>query len=296
MKYPYPAVFCVFILGFCHLAHAQDNKDSTTDTPKKSYFQAGISYLSDNVYLGRKDSVMIPYVTPTFGYYHKSGVYINGSFSYLLLSGQNRVDAFVLEAGYDFNIGDFEGSINGVKNFYNTQSTNVKSEISSSAGVSMGYDFGFIRPSAAVTLSFGTATDYALALGLEHTFSAAADKLEITPSFLLNAGTQNYYGSYYNKRRYGKRKTKNGVPLTYDISADLSEVSKFKTMDYEFNVPIDYTIKKFTFNFTPSFAIPVNPNTVTLLIKPSVGQPVSKTFTESLSHVFYFSLGITCKL
>ena len=34
--------------------------DSTMKAPKKSYFAAGLSYLNDNVYLGRKDSVKIP--------------------------------------------------------------------------------------------------------------------------------------------------------------------------------------------------------------------------------------------
>src|SRR5262249_19292546 len=156
-------------------------------------------------------------------------------------SDQNRIDAFIVEAGWDFSIGDFDGEVNAAKNFYNSNSTNVKSEISGSLGVTAGYDFGFIRPSVEGTLDLGNKfTDYALTLGLEHTFEAAKDKFEITPSFFLNESTQNYYGNYYSKRRY-KRKTKAGVPVTYKVSADLADVSKFKPMDYEFTVPIEYT-------------------------------------------------------
>jgi len=275
---------------------AQENDDSTHKKTAKSYFQAGISYLSDNVYFGRKDSVKVPYITPTIGYYDKSGFYVNGSFSYIPSSGQNRIDAFIIEAGWDFNFGNFEGEVNAVKNFYNSNSTNVKSEISGSTGATAAYEFGFIKPSVESTLNFGSNfTDYALTLGLEHTFDAVPEKFEITPSFFLNEGTQNYYGNYYSKRRYTKRKTKAGVPVTYKVSADLADVSKFKPMDYEFTMPIEYTVHKFTFSFTPSFTIPVNPNTVTLVLTPNVGPPVSKTFTETLSNSFYFTVGATAK-
>jgi len=291
---------------YSHALYAQDKADSAQtvkedsillekEKPQKSYFQVGLSYLNDNVYSGRKDSVRIPYLTPSLGFYHKSGLYLSASFSYVPDS-TSRIDAVLLEGGYDFTIGKFEGEINASKNYYNANSTNVKSEIAGSLSFSGALDFDVLRPTATFGLNFGSATDYELDLGLEHTFATADDKLEITPSFLLNAGTQNYYGSYYSKRRYTKRKTKAGIPITYQVSADLSEVSRFKVMDYEFSVPVDYTAGKFTFSFSPVLALPVNPNTVTLVLTPSSGPQLSKTFTEKLGNTFYWSLGVTCKL
>ena len=44
--------------------------------PVRSYFAAGISYLTNSVYNGRKDSLSTPYLTPTLGYYDKSGFFI----------------------------------------------------------------------------------------------------------------------------------------------------------------------------------------------------------------------------
>lgn len=303
MQRPQIAILCSVLFLLVNTLQAQEKSDSTHEDldsihekPARSYFEIGVSYLSDNVYFGRKDSAKIPYISPTIGYYAKSGFYINGSFSYIPTSGENRIDAFILETGWDFSIGDFDGEINATKNFYNSTSTNVKSEISGSIGATAGYDFGFIKPSAQGTLAFGTNfTDYSLTLGLEHTFEVVPEKFEFTPSFFFNESTQNYYGSYYSKRRYTKRKTKAGVPITYKVSADLTDVSKFKPMDYEFTLPIDYTVKKFTFTFTPSYTIPVNPNTVNLVLTPNVGPTISKTFTETLSNTFFFSLGITCK-
>src|SRR5277367_2583446 len=43
----------------------------------KSFWLANINYLSNNVYLGRKDSILSPYFTASLGYYHKSGLFVN---------------------------------------------------------------------------------------------------------------------------------------------------------------------------------------------------------------------------
>src|SRR5436305_9021637 len=44
---------------------------------KKSHFDGGISYLNNDVYLGRKDSSLLPYYIPVLSYYHKSGLYFS---------------------------------------------------------------------------------------------------------------------------------------------------------------------------------------------------------------------------
>src|SRR5580765_6139707 len=43
---------------------------------KVSRFEAGISYLNNDVYLGRKDSAFLSYYTPVLSYFHKSGLFI----------------------------------------------------------------------------------------------------------------------------------------------------------------------------------------------------------------------------
>jgi hypothetical protein len=127
-------------------------------------------------------------------------------------------------------------------------------------------------------------------LGLEHTFSLVNEQLEINPAFRINAGTQNYYASYYGNRRYSqKRYTRNN---TSSITASLGDASRFQVMDYEWESSVEYKLtKKLKFSFTPTLAIPVNPSTVTLVTKS--GNSTSTTVsTESLSTSFYFSLGV----
>lgn len=273
----------------------QAQTDSSTDAapPVKSYWKVTVGYVTNSVYNGRKDSLNTPYLTPAIGYYAKSGFFADGSLSYLARQGSDGIDLATLEMGYDFTIKNFDGEVMGSKFFYNSNSTNTKSEINSSLSATAGYDFGFIHPGVQGTISFGKSTDYAVAVSLDHAFYAAGDKLVITPTALMNASTQNYYGSYYNKRRYARLRKK----VYYDISADVSDASRFKLLDYELSVPVDYTAGKFTLSVVPSFAVPVNPAVITVNIKSSANSAtISKTSTEKTENTFYASFQVSYKL
>jgi hypothetical protein len=269
-----------------------DQKDST----KKSYLKAGISYLSDNVYLGRRDSVSVPYISPSLGYYHKSGLYFNSSFSYIPVSGEMRIDLITLEGGYTYSTKKLNVEISVSKEFYSSQSYNVNSEVKGRADSYLSYDLGFIEPSLQAGVNFASNPDFGIGLGLEHSFSTAEDKLEISPSFLANVATQNYYADYYKNRRYSSnRKTKKQGNTNYEITGSLSDASKFQLMDYELSLPINYTIKKFTLNFTPTYAIPLNPAEITTTVKPSNGNSYSQISVEKLENIFYCSLSLIYK-
>ncbi|HSC37814.1 MAG TPA: hypothetical protein VLD19_08090 [Chitinophagaceae bacterium] len=286
------ALLTLLLGGWLFAGYAQDDSSAVSEPPAKSYGKLSVSYLTNSVFNGRKDSLLTPYITPTIGYYDKSGFFADGAMSYLARAGSDGVDLVTVEAGYDFSINKFDGEIMGSKFFYNSSSTNTKSEISGSLAASAAYDFGFIHPTLQGSLNFGKNTDYAVSFSLDHAFYAAGDNLVITPSLLMNASTQNYYGSYYNNRKYAKLRKK----VYYDITADVSDASRFKLLDYECSVPIEYTVKKFTFSFIPAFAIPVNPAVVTVNIKASAtSATVSKTVTEKTDNSFFATFEVSFK-
>ena len=67
---------------------AQFEPDSKNDTlAEKSKFRIALAYASDYYFMGRVDSVRAPYLTPSLAYYHKSGLFIKTSLSYLHDSG-----------------------------------------------------------------------------------------------------------------------------------------------------------------------------------------------------------------
>jgi len=287
-----------FLLLIVFASGVSAQEDTTVPKPKttplKSYFSASLSYLTNAVYNGRKDSVATPYITPTIGYYDKSGFFIDGSLSYLARSGSSRIDLYTVEAGYDFYLGNFDGEISANKTFYNSQSTNVKSEIKGTVFASGGYDFIYVKPTVEAGINFGDKTDYLFAFGLEHTFYQANDKLLITPTVRGNGSTQNYYGSYYNKRKLVTRKKNPGV--TYDLTAEVEDASKYKMLDYEFSLPVSYSLKKFTFSLIPVYVLPVNPSLITVQLVPlNGGNTITKSNAEVISNTFYCSFGVSYK-
>lgn len=270
--------------------------DSSLAAPVKSrsYFSAALGFLSNSVYNGRKDTASTPYLSPVIGYYHKSGLFADVSMSYLAKAGSSRIDLFNVEAGYDFSLGNFDGELSANKSFYNSSSSNVKAEITGSAFFTGGYDFVYIRPTFEAGINFGTHTDYLLALGLEHTFYLAKDKLQITPGLLGNGSTQNYYNAYYKNRKVSrKRKTGNVV---YDVTTLVEDAAKFKMLDYECSLPVSYTINKLTISLTPVYAVPVNAAQVTTTLVPEGGGVTkTKTAQETISNSFYCSFGLSYK-
>ena len=102
---------CLFVCAsfFCLLPGAKAQDSTKTNVPDTSYFEAGLSYLDNNVYQGRHDSLKIPYLIPSIRYYHNSGFYAGASLSYLSSAQDSRVDLVAMEAGYAFRKNKFSG-------------------------------------------------------------------------------------------------------------------------------------------------------------------------------------------
>ena len=238
--------------------NAQTTQDKDTT---KSYFKASLSYLSNAVYNGRQDSTAYPYITPTFGYYDKSGFFVNGSLSYLTASTEKRIDLFTLEVGYDFDIAtNFSGGVYADKYFYNTASTNVQSDIKGVAGASFSYDFDVFQLSAGTDILFATKKDFSLNAGLGHAFTIGdeGNKWTINPTATVNASTLNFYEGYTN-RRAGKNAQRMGPGSVTSVTTITNRGNGLTLLDYELALPIGYDAANWGFLFTPKLALPQNP-------------------------------------
>jgi len=262
--------------------------------PKTSHFEVALNYQNNEVYFGRKDSSVLHYYIPAFSYYHKSGLFATVSMNYLKNTTTSRVDLFTAQLGFVYTKSDYDGQLSVSKYFYNSQSTSVTSEISASIESQNSYDFDFIRVTFTGTLNIGSKMDFAGLFGLEHSFSFFKDHVNITPTFTATASTQNYYNDYYRKRRYTiNRKGQTPQTGTASVSGTVFNAGAFRLLDYEPNLPINYTIGKCVFNFTPTYAIPVNPATVSVHTVRENGQVFDHTKEETLSNTFYFTMGVT---
>ena len=270
------------------IAVAQTNGDSTSE-PRHSYFKFSLSYLSNAVYNGRKDSSVLPYLNPTISWHDKGGFYLAAGISYLAGEGA-QIDAGELTAGYEFENrdGKLSGDLYGTKYFISNGSYSVKGEVKGALGASLNYNLGPVALGGGADLAFSGKTDIGINMGLGHVFELGNDKnWSVNPSIQLNAGTQSFYENYLKKRKYSQGRRRRGSVTA--APSNIIVVSKsFAVLDYELSLPVEYTGHKWGLFFAPVFSIPENG------FKYSINNGVTY-LSENLSNSFYAELGAYIK-
>ena len=282
MKSLKPILLSASLLLMTAVSSAQELSDSTPN----SYFKFSVSWLSNSVYFGRKDSLPVPYIIPSLSYHDKSGFFIEGSLSYLATQ-QGQIDAGDLTAGYDFHSKDqnFSGELYATKYFVSNSSYSVKGEVKAALGTYLDYNTGPVTFNGGADLAFSGKTDIALSLGISHAFELGADKhFAITPSALLNAGTENFYSSYFTNRKFSSARRRRVVTSNSVVVIQKS----FAILDYELSLPLNYDNSKWGLFITPIYSIPQNP------FMYSLNGGVTYR-TEVLSNTFYAEAGAYIK-
>lgn len=253
------------------------NTDDDDPYEKKSYCMYGINYLSNNVYLGRKDSVKIPYTSPYIGYHFKSGFYGKAMISYTS-HNKAHIDLTTLEAGYDHNFSDhLNAGVNLDKFFYSKKSTSIRSNTTGGLSVYGQYTNDWIEPQINLDANKNkNSTDWVTGIVLDHDFSAAGGHWHIIPAFTMNSGTQHYYDEYFTDR-YNKK----GKPVK---SKAIPTASNFVPLDYEISTKITWYTGKWLFTAVPRYVIPTSPSTITM--------PDGSVKTEKISNTFYLELDV----
>lgn len=288
------SVYSLFILVFFTTSKLlAQHTDSIPD--KKSKLTLGIGYSSNSVFLGRADSVTTPLFNTSLLYTLKSGIFFSGSINYIPSRETNKLDGGSIGAGYNFDHNNLSGGFEINKYISNDNSTLVIASLSATIGASLSYNIAdFITPTMHAEFALGKSgggNDIILTPGLTHDFSivhpfSAHDNLDITPGVFLNAGTQNFYSTYYlrkDKRTLRLKNLNSGLNGKKSASAKTVNTSKLVLLDYEFIMPVDYTCGKFGFELTPTYARAVN---------TSISSTSQSTSVDTTS-IFYVSAGVT---
>lgn len=283
--------FFLLLLVVQAILFAQTPEESTSDF---SYFLGDISYSNDAVFMGRRDSIRAPYVYSSLGYYDRTGFFGNASASYLVSSEEQRIDLFLISAGYLFTGETLSAGLSGTKYFFNEESYNVQSEIEADITAMVNYDFKLAELSLSAAVYFGSSSpDLVASFMLDRTFYALDRKLLIMPAVIVGAGTQYFYEEYYNTSRLGNRKSGgnghqgpggSGITQSEMTNVTISEASEFNILNIEARLPLQYYHKSFIFSFTPMMAFPQSSASITT---------ESAVYKEDLDSVFYWSAGIS---
>ena len=245
--------------------------------------------------MGRTDTVKTPIISPTMKYSFASGVYLSAGLDILPKQKKNKLDGGNLALGYDFDLSDdLSGGISYTKLFYAANSTQVSSSVSSTLNGNLDYDIADIV-TASVSFDYnvnkaGINDDAVLNFGLSHDFIAEGifgnkDFLLISPSVATNMGTQNFYDGYLVKKKF--KNAKLNAAETKLFNSYTADLSQFKTLDYEFSLPIEYKNGPFIFHITPTYAQAEN-QFQSAAIQKLLG-------LSSQSNVFYVEVGVALK-
>ena len=275
----------LYITGFMFFLH---NENTVAQNQEESNFiSMEINYISDAVFMGRKDSVSAPYVYPSLMYHHKSGFYAKGAFSYLTKPDDNRVDLFLLSSGYDFQIKKLKGDLSVTKYFFNDKSSNVISDVSADLTADLVYDLNLINMEMSLSSYFNksSSSDFFVTLGMSHDFMISGNKFQVSPGLEVNLGSQNFYQEYYNRIVKGNSNgNMSGNPMNTETVITVQENEEFKVLSIEFGVPIWYNYKAASFLFLPVLVYPQSEGT--LLKEDTVVK-------EKLKNTFYWMVGIS---
>ncbi len=296
-------IISLLLIGVFKYAVAQTEGTKQKDF---SYTKFSISYLNNVVYMGRKDSLVTPYLTPTISYYDKSGFHISGSGSYLTSVNGKRFDLFSIDLGYDFNVNDqLSVETYANKSFYNQSSYSVMGDIKGSIGTDINYSTNFINLFIGGEFLFSSKSDIAINIGVSHVFEwgEKENTWSISPSALINFTTLGYYEGYSN-RKYN-RKGQSIFPGAVS-SKSITTVDKpgITLMNYEFLLPISYGSKNWGAFLNTTFSMPKNPIYTTTKTTLTFNSGSQTTFSRNstptseinLTNSLFYEVGMYFKL
>lgn len=288
-------IIIIFLLtGYVFIGQNEPTANDNSDN-NNSYFTAGINYISDAVYMGRKDSIAAPYLYPSIMYHHKSGFYGTGSFSFLTKSDQSRIDLYLFTVGFDFTSKNLSGDISATKYFFSEDSYNVISEVEADISASLTYDFDFMNVliTASTYINNNNSSDFFLSSELSHDFISNNQKFQISPTAGVYLGSQNFYEEYYINNRIGSDRgsgngngsgSGSGSTIETITTISIQESEKFDVMAFEFSLPMWYAAESFTFSMLPALVIPQSKGNI---IVDEV------LVEEDLKETFYWMVGLS---
>lgn len=280
-----------FLAGSVLTLTSQELKQATSSPEGEpfSYFLSDVSYVSDAVFMGRRDTVAAPYLLPSLGYYHKSGFYADASLSYLLAEGEGRVDLILASAGYQASGERWSGGAAVTAYFFDEASYNVQSETVAGLTGLLGYDWKVVETQVSLHGFFGPdeGADFFLGLTLMKDLKDPQQHWLFRPQVSLYAGSQYFYQAYYNTSRLGNRKDSGrGQGSSMEPVSELliDEVAAFKVLNVEFGLPVHFFQKHWIITASPYLSLPQSPATVS---------GAEMDYEEDLKPVFYISAGIS---
>ena len=272
-----------------HIGDTIINQQTIENEPVYRRFRTSLNYSSANTLLGKRDSIAIPILTPTFKYTSSKDFFYQ--LSLVHSNTTNKLfDELDLKVGKNFYIGERWNFTLAYARFIYSKyidriNTVVNNDLNAYAGFDWGHDvytgLSLDYTSGKKTISYHTVDSvlpkkgnkYILVDNTENTYIQAkdftmtfmnsitfyfyellneSDKLIVTPEIDVVYGTQNGVETISSSKKIAKGKGKNFKSTTQTIKTNTPFLS------YTFNLDFRYVLKRFTINLSPYYTIPQN--------------------------------------
>ena len=264
----------------------KDTVVSDSIDPVYRRLRLALNYSSANTFLGKKDSVSIPILTPTIKYTTSKDFFYQ-----LNLVHSNTTDKLFdqldLRAGYNYYFNDqWNATISYTRSFYSKAVDRLNAIVNNDINLYVGYDWNHVYTALSLDYTSGSkdysytyqdtvwgkngkkyalidtketgnvsAKDYTITLMNSRQFYFYElfnenDKLIVCPEIDVYYGSQNSVQQSNVARKLAK-----GKKQTTTTSTSTDNTS-YPFMAYTFNLDLRYVYKKLTFNLSPYYTIP----------------------------------------
>ena len=272
------------LIFFTHLAQGQQAVITKPDSlqSNKVVIVAGLQYISNITYAGRRDASSVPIGIPTLTIASKNGLFLSTAGYLNLDKGSFSADGLSFTPGYIFSIdaaNKLRLSLSATKYFFKNSSSIILNAFKGSADVVLSYQPKFAKFSLNNSYQFGKQTnDIVNAIEVTKEISLAKfgkSKLTIDPLLSFYAGTQSFTETYYTESVYPRSTlvpgTNGGLgglfpgqPGYQQITQETvteekqREVKKYQALSLIATLPVTLSVSKFQFSLTPYLIMPYN--------------------------------------
>jgi len=283
-------IVSITILSFCLKTSAQQTTPDTTKTKKvaKSLFlNAGLTYMSNLTYAGRRDITSVPVLLPALTLISTRGFFLNAMGFFDLNGSDSQTEGLSVTPGYIFAFDkskEYGGAISATKYFITDASPIILSSFNATIDGQL-----YMNPDKIVKLTVAGSyrfdknnsndivndAELSKEIWLYKTGPKKTDGLKITPDAMLFAGTQSFYQTYYTNSEVPQAITSpanNSSPINILFpnqpkqtiiektvtTSKQEEVKKYTLLALSGSAQLTYIIKTWQINFTPYLIKPFN--------------------------------------
>ncbi len=273
--------------GLAFNAAAQNVKPDTAgiqNSTKAIYFNAGLQYMSNLTYAGRKDMSGVPVLLPSFTVISKQGLFLSATDYFDVNGPKSGAEGLAITPGYVFSFDDkkqFGGAISVTKYFITNKSPIILSSFNASIDGQLSYT-GIFKFTISGTYSIDKGNNRDIInnaqiekdIWLYKTGALKSNGLKITPTVNLYSGTQSFTETYYTNSQVPRALANPAIisPITtlfpglsqQEIlnqtvtQAKQREVKQYKLLALSGSLPVTYTLNSWQFTITPYLTQPFN--------------------------------------